>query len=376
MVNISFYCRKCKAGSKGFAPIEVSVNVSGDRTLLTLPRKERPEDFKKAMSLKKDSEIRRFCEVVRQNINSYITEGLSTGHCITKEFLVECVKNGGIKIKTVGEVSDEFLGIQENKIGITMGNGQYRKYELNLGLFLDFIGRETPIDKITTAQVTAFIAEMNRNYQSATVKSICVRVKALIAYAVGEGYIKKNPFNMVAVPKSNPREEYLSDEDMEKIRTMNVRSEAIERARDLFLFQCATGISYSDMKNLKAEDFYCDKNGVYSVTKRRCKTSVHYTSVILPEGVEILKKYNFKLPVVSNAKYNLNLLKIEAITDCSTHLHSHLGRKVYATNLLRSGCSMKTVSKALGHSSTQVTEAAYAFLRDRDVVKEVCDKMF
>ena len=112
MVNISFYCRKCKSGIKGFAPIEVSVNVSGDRTLLTLPRKERPEDFKKAMSLKKDSEIRRFCEVVRQNINSYITEGLATGHCITKEFLVECVKNGGVRIKTLGDVSDDVLEIQ------------------------------------------------------------------------------------------------------------------------------------------------------------------------------------------------------------------------------------------------------------------------
>ena len=375
MINIQFYCRPCKAGVKGFAPVEVSVNVDGNRSILSLQRKERPEDFKKALTNRKDCDIKRYCEAVRQNINSYITEGMQRGQSITKDFLVECVRNGGIKIRTVGEVSDEFLSIQKNKIGITMGEGQYRKYELCLGFFLDYVGKDTPLEMITTAQITAFIAEMTRGYKSATVKSICVRVKAMIAYAFGEGYIKKNPFNTVIIPKSSPSEELISDEDLDKIRNMNVRSEAIERARDLFLFQCATGISYSDLKSLKEEDFYCDKNGVYSVTKRRCKTGTHYTSVVLPEGVEILRKYNFKLPMVSNQKYNLNLLKIEIITGCSTHLHSHLGRKVYATNLLRSGCSMKTVSKALGHSNTQVTEAAYAFLRDRDVVKEVSEKM-
>ena len=49
MINIQFYCRACKQDSKGYAPVEVSVNNSGDRTILSTPRKERPEVFRKTM---------------------------------------------------------------------------------------------------------------------------------------------------------------------------------------------------------------------------------------------------------------------------------------------------------------------------------------
>ena len=45
MVNIQFYCRKCKTGKNGTAPVEVSINVDGNRSILTLPRKEDPLEF-------------------------------------------------------------------------------------------------------------------------------------------------------------------------------------------------------------------------------------------------------------------------------------------------------------------------------------------
>ena len=60
--SISFYCRKSKADKKGLAPIELSIVINGERTYIRLPRKERPEDFAKAMDGKRDNEMKVYCE--------------------------------------------------------------------------------------------------------------------------------------------------------------------------------------------------------------------------------------------------------------------------------------------------------------------------
>jgi integrase/recombinase XerD len=42
------------------------------------------------------------------------------------------------------------------------------------------------------------------------------------------------------------------------------------------------------------------------------------------------------------------------------HVHAHLFRHTYATELLTAGTSMETVAALLGHSSTKVTEKSYS----------------
>ena len=382
MVNIQFYCRNCKAGKQGLAPIEVSVNVSGDRTLLTLPRKENPEDFRKALSSRKDSDIKRYCEAVSKNLREAMTALEEKGEFVSKSFLVQYIKYGGVRKYTLGDLFSDWLGVQKLRVGKSTGERQYRKFEQARDLFFERFDQTASANSLTRSDIEGFYYWLQERYSQASAHGIMVKVKKVFQVGFEEGKIRATPFAGFDLHRERPREEWLSDADMEKIRSLNIHSEAIERARDLFLFQCNSGMSYSDMAILTKEDVK-EENGVYSVTKTRCKTGVRYNSVLLPEGVEILKKHNYSnaapndpiLPMVSAQKYNLNLLKIEAMTGCSTHLHSHLGRKVYGTALLRGGCSMKAVSKALGHSTTQVTESTYAFLKDMDVIAEIAGKM-
>ena len=181
---------------------------------------------------------------------------------------------------------------------------------------------------------------------------------------------------VVKVRKARPREEWLTDSELQRIRDLELTSPELEKARELFLFQCATGISYSDLMKLDPEKDIQHDGNIWYVAKTRTKTGVKYTSVILPEGIEIMQNWGFKVPKKSNQKYNLCLLKIQIMTGIEKHLHSHLGRKVYGTTLLRNGVGMKTVSKSLGHSSSKVTESTYAFLQSEDVVREIGMKMY
>lgn len=372
--SIKFYCRNCKVGKDGLASVEVSIIVNGVRKLLTLPRKEKPDEFKRMMESRKGNDLKRYVDSVKKNIDNAITEIAERGEALDTPTLTKYVRNGGVRIWTLRQVFDEFMELQRGRVGTRCGEGQMRKYELMMDRFFSKVDPSKNIALINRGMIEEYVNGLYKTMKPASVASDCTRLKAVFKYAFDNGYMKVNPFSMVCIEKGKPKEEWLDDDEIQKIRDLEGLSKDLEIARDMFLFQCNSGMSYRDMQELRKEDIREEENGVYSVVKHRCKTGVTFTSVVLPEGAEILRKWDFQVPRKSNPKYNLCLLKIETMAGLGKHLHSHLGRKVYGTTLLRSGVSMKAVSKALGHSTTQITQTTYAFLQSKDIINEIRNK--
>ena len=100
-------------------------------------------------------------------------------------------------------------------------------------------------------------------------------------------------------------------------------NDRLVKVRDCFLFQCYTGLSYADMAQVEENDIKFD-DGIYYITKTRQKTKIPFFTVLDGDAMELLRKYNFKLPVLSNQKYNSYLKEIGAICDIRFQLHSHL----------------------------------------------------
>ena len=126
------------------------------------------------------------------------------------------------------------------------------------------------------------------------------------------------------------------------------------------------------------KDIKIDKDGKEWIVKDRIKTGVPAFIPILPVVKEILVKYNYYLPTLSNQKYNSYLKEIQEVCGITKTLHSHLARHTCGTLLLNAGVDMLTVSKVLGHSSTKTTEAVYAKLLPETIMKrveEVSDKL-
>ena len=84
-------------------------------------------------------------------------------------------------------------------------------------------------------------------------------------------------------------------------------------ARDLFVLQMYTGLAYSDMQNFSISDYRLT-DGVWKNTGERIKTGVSYVSQLLPPVVEILERYNWKVPRLDNADYNKCLKAIGIVT--------------------------------------------------------------
>ena len=373
-LNVSFYCRSSKAGKDGTAPVEVSVIVNGARVILPLPRRENPSEFKRNVECKRNTDIKNYLAAVRLNINHAVTEITESGMPLDTSTLKEYIKYGGIRKKSVEDIFTEYFDLIKCRIGVSMGERQFRKYEITRDKFYECCNKDNSVTTITSGIIEEFISRQYANYKPASVASMCTKLKAVTNYAIGKGYLKVDPWSMVKVQKARPREEWLSDGELQKIMDLEITSPEIEISRQMFLFQCASGISYSDLMKLESKDIQ-QIDGVWYVAKTRTKTGVKYTSVILPYGVEILRQWGFEVPRKSNQKYNLCLLKIQIMAGLEKHLHSHLGRKVYGSTLLRNGVGIKTVSKALGHSTTAITESTYAFLQSEDIIREISSKM-
>ena len=150
------------------------------------------------------------------------------------------------------------------------------------------------------------------------------------------------------------------------MRGADLPSDTLKRVRDLFVLQCLTGLSYSDLMDFDFSKVNL-RRGQHVLSECRNKTGVSYTIVLLPEVMEILERYNNELPKISNQQYNLRLKVVAQATGIEKPIASHWGRRTCGMYLLNKGFTMEVVAKVLGHKSIKTTEAVYAKILDKSV---------
>ena len=370
--NVSFYCRESKKNKDGLAPIELSLIINGKRCFIQLPRKEEPAAFKRDVNSKKDNDLKEYLRSVRVRLNEIETAFLRDGQALTAEALKEYYKTGGYIVYTVGDLFDDYMHILEKRIGIDLTQKTYRKYEIARDKFYKILPPTKPVSSINQAVILDYQASMNRYYDYVTTNGYCQKVKTIVQFGIDNGRIKVNPFCGIRLRRGEKNVQFLTEEEVEKIRTTDFHNESLNRVRDLFVFQAASGLSYTDMAKIVPSDFQQRPDGQYYIHDKRNKTGVYYTSVILADGVEILKKYDFQLPMISNQKVNAYLKTIRDICGIDKPIFSHVARHTYATRCLNRGIRLEVVAKLLGHSTTRITQH-YAKLLEKSIIAEVED---
>ena len=368
--NVSFYCRSSKTDKQGLAPIELCIIINGERTIVTLPRKEYPDVFKKETASKRDNPVKQYLDAVRDRLNEYVTEITEAGEPLSASMLKEYFKFGGAKSYTIEELFDEYLAILQKRVGLDLTPRSYRKYELARDKFYLVVDKARPLSAITSAVVIEYIATLRKEFNRPTTNGYAQRIKTVVKYGMSKGLIKINPFIGTHIRKGDSDIQFLTTEELERIRDTDFKNPAINRTRDLFVFQASTGLSYIDMAGLSPEDIQHTPEGQPFIHKRRAKTGVFYTSVILKDGVRVLEEYNGHLPIISNQKYNTALKFIRDICEIDKPLHSHIARHSYATRCINEGVRLEVVSKLLGHSTTRLTQH-YARLLQKNIIDEV-----
>lgn len=240
-------------------------------------------------------------------------------------------------------------------------------------VFVRFLRAWKNIITFSDAANPAKIRDMNEHLhrlgkKQSTIYDYHKYMKLFINDACTDGLIKRNPYDNLPFKISRGEKQYvdyINEEQFEKLKELSISSPHLSRARDLFLFQCYTAMAYSDLMSFDYEN--CEEiGGKMFYHSKRTKTDTDFVFTLLDPALEILKRYDYKLPTMSNQKYNDYLKAIGSMIGVDG-MHSHMGRATAATLFLSKGMSINVVAKVLGHTTLRQT-VRYARTLDKDVM--------
>lgn len=369
--SITFMCRPAKVSKKtGKAPVEMSVILSGQRCILTLPRKEDPKEFKKALESKRKNEIKSWCEEVYTQTQGKIFQMQLKRIPLSIENLKKFIQSGFCDTYTLGMLWSEWNDIISSRVQSgSLSSESYRKYKRDWEYFLSHSGLspEVEVSSVSKAEILKFTTWLEGKYENETCRGIYRKVQTIFKFALDSGKVSSNPCALVKIKKIKKEAIYLNEAEVSKIQYHDYRNKSLNHYRDLFIFQVHTCLSYSDLRALKWEDVMESKYGPY-IKKPRKKTGIEFTVLIDSVALEIWKKYDYDLDVPSPQKYNTYLKHIAELAGIDKKITTHTARHSGAVRLINNDTPLSIVSKILGHTSELQTKE-YAKLLDTSVLK-------
>lgn len=375
---INFICRSSKAGKDGLSPIELSIIINGQRKYITTDRRVKASSFNtKTQKVAKDKATNEYLEALRAKVYAQETEMIKNSIEVTMETFIDIYKNGftsnTITILQLFKLhNDQFVTLVEKNLCAATTLDKYNVTKSYLESFIkEQLNKEDVLVKdITPKMVEDFFIYLLESMSNNTAVQKMKQLKKVLKMAVEEGYIKVSPFKMT-LKKEDVEVDPLTLPELRKIRSKKITIERLARVRDMFVFECYTGLAFTDMANLTQDNFVTDANGAEWIIKSRQKTKIKSTIPLLAPAKEVYLKYQGELPTLTNQKYNSYLKELADICGIEKNLHSHLARHTFATTLLNNGVDMVSVSKVLGHSNSRITEKVYAKMLPDTILSKV-----
>lgn len=197
-------------------------------------------------------------------------------------------------------------------------------------------------------------------------------LRKMFTYAVGWGWREDNPASSFRRRIENPRERFLSHEEIRKL------AEALEaaedrRAADIIRMCMLTGARVGEVRQARFEHFNLDHlswSKPASMTKQRkvhrlpisveAAAIVRQRQLLVPRGCVLLFPGDVPgQPVKEIRRFWSNIQKQVGIPDVRIHDLRH----TFASLLVSGGASLEMIGKLLGHSQMQTTQR-YAPLMD------------
>ena len=246
-------------------------------------------------------------------------------------------------------------------------------------VFVDEYGKMKNFSDITEAGVRDYDEWLHKRVvnghlmQQSTIYSHHKYLRLFIYDALTDGYVDKNPYQSKRIKIDHGESGQipsLTIDQVEQIENLELDG-FVGKTKDLFLFQCYTGLAFSDMQKFKLSNYSQDKDGNYLIKDKRTKTDTTYIFMLSEKALAIVMKYKGKIPAISNQKYNQYLKVLGQMIGVPT-LHSHMGRSTFASTCLNQGMNTDVLKHCLGHVTTFETNR-YATMQDETIKKAFKD---
>ena len=238
------------------------------------------------------------------------------------------------------------------------------------GLTFDFFDEKGLNDYVT------YLRDVKEMRNSTIGKQLSF-LKWFLRWAYKKGVHQNNAYDSYKPKLKSTQKKiiFLTWNELNRLREFKIPSnkQALERVRDVFLFQCFTGLRYSDVFNLRRSDI---KGDHIEVTTVKTSDSLiielnNHSKAILDKYKDVTFEDDKALPVITNQKMNDYLKelaemagidepvrqtyykgneRIDDVTPKYALLGTHAGRRTFICNALALGIPPQVVMKWTGHS--------------------------
>ena len=219
-------------------------------------------------------------------------------------------------------------------------------------------GRIKMFEDLTPANILEYHKWLQKDgkRKTTTLKHYHKRLHRYVIKAFEYGYIDRDPYKSVKIATGQYEERRpLSEEEINLLRSLRLPPKEA-KARDLFIFSCFTGLAYCDAQAFDFHTMTEKKGDLYYIIGSRIKTGTNFYTPILSPAMEILEKYNYRLPRMSNQKLNDYLGLVESRANLNKKLTSHVARHTFATWVLAHDVPVEDLARMLGHKDVRTTQ--------------------
>lgn len=387
--SATFFVSRSKVRRNGLSPIMMTICCNGNRASFVTGKQVAVTEWDaKRQRVRGTSEharlINEHLQLLRNKLSSKENELLGRGYIITAELLKDAMtdKIESLQSKTLLQLFAQFLAERRRDMECgKIAKDTYRNNERAEQLIREYLRYRYQRNDMTLLELNhSFISSFDtylrtdkKMKQNTTVKFLRI-LKQVINVAIADRQLTVDPFCKFKVQREVVERDFLTEEELQKIINHNFSAARLERIKDLFLFACYTGLSYSDLKTLTKEHIVGDDSGRLWIKKCRVKTGVPFRVPLLPIPKMILDKYRGEehlLPVRNLSTVDEYLKEIAALCGIDKHISSHTARYTFATTVtLTNRVSIDVVAKMMGHTNTRMT-SHYAKIVDSYIAEQM-----
>lgn len=287
---------------------------------------------------------------------------------VTAEMVRNAYQGIGTEYETLLRAFDKENAAFAKRVGKDRSERTYRKYLIVRKFLADFIKKQY---KRTDMAMNELTEDFIRDYclylrnkvglAQSSVWIYSIPLKHIVTSAHYNGKIPRNPFAQYHVDPDHKEREFLTENEIKAMSSIELDNPNFALARDLFIFGCWTGISFIDIKNLTTDNIV-DMNGSFWITSKRQKTGVPFQIKLMDVAMQIIKRYEpFRTGnrLFDIGSYNMVNRRIKTVAKrCGIEktVSFHLSRHSFAVLALNYGMPIESVSKILGHTNITTTQ--------------------
>ena len=391
MLSVSFYIQRKRLNSKKQAPIIIRLKLHGKTRDISSGLRTDPDKWDSKFGAVNGStkEAKQINQLLTASKNKLLQLFANSNY--TTEFHIDDLVS---EFQGKNQKTDHFLlrlAAEHNqqikkRIGIDYAPSTYEKYcamEVRLNQYVkDFLGKKDialrHLDRKFITNFFLYLKDTHHNQHNSATKTT-KNLKRVLSYAIEQGYIEQHPFTGFKSGYKETSRTVLTMEELQRLEQKTFSMFRLELAKDLFLLQCYTGLSYVDLANLKWKNIVKGSDEMFWLEKERQKTGSFTQIPLFPVALRIIGKYktsdqyqpeSLLLPAYCIQRTNSYLKEIADICGINKKLTTHAGRRTFAsTVMLNNGVRIEVVSRMLAHSSIRITQQ-YAKIYDQHILDQ------